>query len=129
MKELVGRWTKSVPNWWKEFPSRLLFGCRREDGSRYWTRRGYLVWVWKAFVRKWLRSPLRCKLGRHRVGPGSDTGMGICPECEGEPDGCMDVWCLDCDRALRVPIDEVIDKPATKMVVDIARAARKQNEE
>lgn len=125
MQERVGRWAKSNTRWWRELPSRLLFGCRRPDGSYYWTRGEYFRWVWKAFVRKWLLAPLRCKLGWHRIGPKSDSGMAVCPECGGEPDGCMDVWCLDCDRALRVPIDEVIDEPKKRMVLDIARTAKR----
>lgn len=76
MEDTVGTWRRSGwPGWWR-LSMNTIFGCRRADGSRYWTRGEYLKWVWKAFIRKWLRAPVSCKFGTHLIGERSDTGMG-----------------------------------------------------
>lgn len=116
MREQVRRFPLAVPVPLGEWLRTLWRGCLRDDGSRYWTRREWLAWWWKASMRKWLCAPLRCKRGVHRIGPDSDTGFGGCAA-----DGCMDVWCLDCDRTVRVPIDDLGDHPWAPTVLDIAR--------
>ncbi len=101
----LGRWPacKMTPlKWLKD----IIFGCRAHDGHRFWcndSRLGHMKWLWNAFIIKWIKSPLRCKRGIHRISANSDTGMG----CDSKP-GHMDVWCKDCDRMLEVPIDDAM---------------------
>lgn len=114
-QEIIARYPISNPQTPKKLFSVLFKGCRRADGTYYWTRWQYFVWVWKAFWKKWLKASIRCKLGRHRVGYRSDTGIGGC--CQKK--GCMDVWCLDCDRALEVPIDDATNFRGTSVIMDI----------
>ena len=98
----------------------ILFGQKRIDGiRRHWKggRKAYISWWWGAYIKKWLKAPLRCKLGRHRIGPKSDTGMGC-----GQTPGTMDVWCLDCDSLLEVPIDDVLGTAdRAEMILDLSK--------
>ena len=119
MQEQIKHFPLSAPLAWRAVLRKLLLRPRRDDGTPYWTRREYLGYLWNAHWKKILRGPRRCRRGIHHIGPGSDTGMGGCNV------GTMDVWCLDCDRAVLVPIDDVLGKPEAEMVLDLWREGRK----
>ncbi len=117
--DITGHWLPSNRPTVGKILRRMLLGCKRPNGTTYWSRREYLSWCWRAFWLKWWRGPRRCKRGVHRIGYQSDTGMGCC-----EKDGCMDVWCLDCDIALRVPVDDAMRCRGTGVVLDIMRGLK-----
>jgi len=119
--ERVGRWRRSTWQGPLTILANLWLGLYRDDGSEYMTRWEYLSWVWRVFYRKWWRGPLRCKLGKHRISRGSDTGIGGCAMCT---PGTIDVWCDDCDMALEVPIDDVVGWPHADGVLDLWRGAQ-----
>lgn len=121
MTDRIGRWPCSRPLGICEVIRHLIRGCRRKDGSIFMTRRQYIGWAWRSTWRKILFSPIRCLLGWHRIGEKSDTGIG----CGCGP-GLMDVWCLDCDRMLAVPIDEVIEMKKAARVLGLWREGRRQ---
>lgn len=114
MSDLVGAWPFSGWEGFFRHMKTLLLGCRREDGSIYMSRGEYATWLWKAHFWKWLKAPLRCKQGTHRIGYKSDTGMGC-----GCAKGMMDVWCLDCDHAVLVPIDDALEARGGARVLGI----------
>lgn len=122
MTDKIGRWPLSNPPGLLTVLGTLMLGCKRDDGSTYWSRREYLRWVWRAHWRKRLFGPLRCFFGRHRISEKSDVGMG--GSCCSSGPGLMDVWCLDCDRALAVPIDDVIEMRKAARVLDLWRGAK-----
>lgn len=111
---MIRRWPRSTWHGPLTVFGNLLTGLHRDDGSEYMTRWQYLVWVWRSLYRKVLTGPVRCALGWHRIGPASDTGIGGCGFCAA---GTMDIWCLDCDCALVVPIDDVLDWPKARDVL------------
>lgn len=77
MREMVKRFPISArKSWWVVVRDLVRRPRRRADGKPFWTRRQWLDHLWKAHWRKWLRGPWRCKMGTHRVGTESDTGMG-----------------------------------------------------
>jgi len=82
---------------------RLIFFAITIGGTEPWSRWKYLKWAWRGFILKWIKAPLSCKRGIHRINDDSDTGIG-----RGQERGTMDVWCADCDAMLTVPIDDVI---------------------
>ena len=102
MIERIVKYPLVKPISFREFFTRVRRGCYRDDGSQYWTRREWLKWWWASAMSKWLRAPFRCKFGRHRVSQASDTAMGT------DNNGTMDVWCLGCDRAVAIPIDDLL---------------------
>lgn len=111
---MIGAWPRSGWPGFFSFLKKLILGLRREDGSTYWSRREYVVWLWKAFLWKWIKAPWRCKFGTHRIGYKSDTGMGC-----GCSKGMMDVWCIDCDNAVLVPIDDALEARGGERVLGI----------
>ena len=109
MPDLVGRWPVSKSRTGvRKMLSVLFFGPRDSDGIQHISRS---AWFWYSLrgrwyrLKRWLRAPIRCKCGIHRIGPTSDIGIG-CVECGCRP-GCMDVHCLECDARLSVPMDDV----------------------
>lgn len=77
MREMVGQWPRSPGPTWRSFWKTMRRpGGRTPQGGRHLYRWEWISWAWKCEWRKWLLGPLRCKFGTHRVGPGSDTGMG-----------------------------------------------------
>ena len=123
---MTGRWRRSTWHGPLLVVGNLLTGLRRDDGTVYMTRWQYLRWVWRTLYRKALAGPVRCALGWHRIGPASDTGIGGCGFCDG---GTMDIWCLDCDAALSVPIDDVLDWPKAQAVLEMWQAREQGMEE
>ena len=89
-------------NRFSDFLKTIFLGCRREDGTFYWTRKEYCQWYYKAIFRKWLKSPLTCKLGKHRFDEKSDIGISFV-----DSKGYGDVWCRDCDRMITLPRDDI----------------------
>ena len=108
MADIVGRWTVAKP---KSHIIRMLFlGPLDFEGKRIpnMTRLAYFGMCLRGRwfrLKRWLRAPIRCKLGRHRIGDASDIGIG-CVECGCKP-GTLDVHCLDCDARLNVPLDDL----------------------
>jgi len=79
----------------------IVFSPRRDDGTTYWNRKDYIVWLYRSYFKKWLKSPFKCKLGYHEITHKSDIGHGM------KADGRIDVWCMRCDMGLDVPIDDL----------------------
>ncbi len=122
-----------VRGWWPaRYPSSLRElvreGCvvlwrgrvERSDGTRYRTRRHWLGYLGHV-ISRWLRAPVVCKIGRHRVGPESDCGIAV-----GDASGRMDVLCLDCRRNLRVPVDDALAIRGAGWVLDERRRVRRE---
>ncbi len=80
----------------------LIFGCKKDDGSYYWTRWHALQWGWNSTIKKWLKSPLHCKFRIHRLEMSNDVGLLLV-----KTTGYLDVWCLDCDMMISIPIDDL----------------------
>lgn len=114
-KDRIVRYRRSTWHGPLRLVAHLIIGLHRDDGSTYMTRWEYLCWAWGALYRKVLFGPVRCALGWHRIGPRSDTGIGRCGICRA---ATMDVWCLDCDCALEVPIDDVVEWPSCRALVE-----------
>jgi len=88
-------------------------GVDMGDGSRG-GRIKYFKFQFKYQFLRWIKAPWRCKIGTHRIGPHSDTGMGISQK------GMMDIWCGDCDARLEVPIDDVKQMKNCKSTLNLA---------